>query len=73
MKSNQLEDVTHQVKQAQAVLAMWLELATSNKNDVSDKIGAIITLLDDVPEVMIAANSKLADYDYEKCKGGKNE
>ncbi|HDL6674299.1 TPA: hypothetical protein PXJ49_003255 [Yersinia enterocolitica] len=71
MKSNQLEDVTCQVKQAQAVLAMWLELATNNKNDVSDKIGAIITLLDGVPEVMIAANSKLADYDYEKYKEGK--
>ncbi|WP_174634848.1 hypothetical protein [Yersinia thracica] len=73
MKSNQLEDVTGQVRQAQTVLAMWLELATNNKNDVSDKIGAIITLLDGVPEVMIAANSKLADYDYEKYKGGKNE
>ncbi|HEN3451903.1 TPA: hypothetical protein U5D73_004408 [Yersinia enterocolitica] len=73
MKSNQLEDATCQVKQARAVLAMWFELTTSNKNDVSDKIGAIITLLDGVPEVMIAANSKLADYDYEKYKGGKNE
>ncbi|WP_227734580.1 hypothetical protein [Yersinia proxima] len=73
MKSNQLEDVTGQVRQAQTVLAMWLELATSNKSDTSDKIGAIITLLDGVPEVMIAANSKLADYDYEKYKGGKND
>lgn len=73
MKSNQLEDVTHQVEQAQAVLAMWLELATSNKSDTSDKIGAIITLLDGVPEVMIAANSELADFNYQKYKGGKNE
>ncbi|UIN00054.1 hypothetical protein [Yersinia ruckeri] len=71
MKSNQLEDATCQVKQARAILAMWLELATSNNKDISDKIGAIITLLDGVPEVMIAANSKLADYDYEKHKEGK--
>lgn len=71
MKSNQLEDATCQVKQARAVLSMWLELTTSNKNDISDKIGAIMTLLDGVPEVMIAANSKLADYDYEKYKEGK--
>ncbi|HDY4893908.1 TPA: hypothetical protein ACPZQN_003794 [Yersinia enterocolitica] len=62
MKSNQLEDVTCQVKQAQAVLAMWLKLATSNKNDISDKIGAVITLLDGVPEVMVEANNNLCDY-----------
>ncbi|AXY33468.1 hypothetical protein CEQ20_08590 [Yersinia pseudotuberculosis] len=71
MKSNQLEDATCQVKQAQAVLAMWLELATSSKNDITDKIGAIMTLLDGVPEVMIAANSEPADYGYAKYKGGK--
>ncbi|WP_235801442.1 hypothetical protein [Yersinia pekkanenii] len=50
---------------------MWLELATGDKKGTTDKIGAIITLLDGVPEVMIAANSKLADYDYEKYKEGK--
>ncbi|NIL21535.1 hypothetical protein HB991_03215 [Yersinia mollaretii] len=71
MKYNQLEDVTHQVKQAQAVLAMWLELATSNKNDISDKIGAVITLLDGVPEVMVEANNNLCDYAMEKHKEGK--
>ncbi|CNI16664.1 Uncharacterised protein [Yersinia similis] len=71
MKSNQLEDVTCQVRQAQAVLAMWLELATSNKSDISDKIGAIITLLDGVPEAMISANSKLADYIFKEYKESK--
>lgn len=71
MKSNQLEDVTHQVKQAQAVLAMWLELASSNKSDISDKIGAVITLLDGVPEVMIEANNNLCDYAMREYRDGK--
>ena len=71
MKSNQLEDVTHQVKQAQAVLAMWLELASSNKSDISDKIGAVITLLDGVPEVMVEANNNLCDYAMREYRDGK--
>lgn len=71
MKSDQLEDVTCQVKQAQAVLAMWLELATSNKNDISDKIGAVITLLDGVPEVMVEANNNLCDYAMRDFREGK--
>lgn len=71
MKSNQLEDVTCQVKKAQAVLAMWLELTTSNKNDISDKIGAVITLLDGVPEVMIEANNDLCDYATREYRDGK--
>lgn len=69
MKSNQLEDATCQVKQARAVLSMWLELTTSNKNDISDKIGAIMTLLDGEPEVLDQANSELADFHYQKYKG----
>ncbi|EOY6982327.1 hypothetical protein ACROTH_000772 [Yersinia enterocolitica] len=71
MKSNQLEDVTGQVRQAQAVLAMWLELATGDKKGTTDKIGAIITLLDGVPEVMLEANNNLCDYAMEKHKEGK--
>ena len=71
MKSNQLEDATCQVEQAQAVLAMWLELATSNKNDISDKIGAVITLLDGVPEVMVEANNNLCDYAMREYRDGK--
>ncbi|CNI37430.1 hypothetical protein [Yersinia pekkanenii] len=71
MKSNQLEDVTCQVRKAQAVLAMWLELATSSKNDITDKIGAIITLLDGVPEVMLEANDNLCDYAMGKYKESK--
>ncbi|CNI85083.1 Uncharacterised protein [Yersinia pekkanenii] len=71
MKSNQLEDVTCQVRQAQAVLAMWLELATDSKKDTTDKIGAVITLLDGVPEVMVEANNNLHDYTMEKYKESK--
>ncbi|CRY69787.1 hypothetical protein [Yersinia pekkanenii] len=71
MKSNQLEDVTCQVRQAQAVLAMWLELATDSKKDTTDKIGAVITLLDGVPEVMVEANNNLHDYAMEKHKESK--
>ncbi|AYW91248.1 MULTISPECIES: hypothetical protein [Yersinia] len=71
MKSNQLEDVTCQVRQAQAVLAMWLELASSNKSDISDKIGAVITLLDGVPEVMVEANNNLCDYAMREYRDGK--
>lgn len=71
MKSNQLEDVTCQVKQAQAVLAMWLELTTSNNNGIAKKIGALITLLDGVPEVMVEANNNLCDYAMREYRGGK--
>ncbi|CNI58937.1 hypothetical protein [Yersinia mollaretii] len=71
MKSNQLEDVTCQVRQAQAVLAMWLELASSNKSDISDKIGAVITLLDGVPEVMVEVNNNLCDYAMREYRDGK--
>ncbi len=71
MKSNQLEDATCQVEQAQAVLAMWLELTTSNNNGIAKKIGALITLLDGVPEVMVEANNNLCDYAMREYRDGK--
>lgn len=71
MKSNQLEDATCQVEQAQAVLAMWLELTTSNNNGIAKKISALITLLDGVPEVMVEANNNLCDYAMREYRDGK--
>lgn len=53
MKALPLPDAARQVEQAQSVLSMWLELCKNAKE--ANKIAAIITLLDGVPEAMDAA------------------
>lgn len=45
-----LDDAVCRVEQAQAVLSMWLETNTTDDME-SGVIGAVITLLDGVPEV----------------------
>ncbi|CZV84653.1 MULTISPECIES: hypothetical protein [Enterobacteriaceae] len=66
MKS--LGDAVCQVEQAQAVLSLWLETTTRKDGDLSRMIGALMTLLDGVPESMDEAESKLADYAMREYK-----
>jgi len=53
MKALPLLEAARQVEQAQSVLSMWLELCKDTEE--ANKIAAIITLLDGVPEAMDAA------------------
>ncbi|MBT0727440.1 hypothetical protein HGT73_08575 [Rosenbergiella australiborealis] len=57
MKALPLPNAARQVEQAQSVLSMWLELCKNAEE--ANKIAAIITLLDGVPEAMDAAESLL--------------
>lgn len=43
-----------QIMQAQAVLSLWLNTMTSSDGNLPDMIGAVMTLLEGVPEVMEA-------------------
>ncbi|MGX4917807.1 hypothetical protein [Enterobacter asburiae] len=72
MSQLQLIDAACQIKQAQAVLSMWLE-STSNKTDpdLPRLIGSILTLLHGVPEAMSEAESKLADHVMSEYREGK--
>lgn len=60
-----------QVTQAQAILSMWLESVTSRDGNLSDMIGAVMTLLDGVPEAMEAVSMKLSAYEL-KARGSKS-
>ena len=53
MKTLPLPDAARQVEQAQSVLSMWLEFCKDTEE--ANKIAAIITLLDGVPEAIDAA------------------
>lgn len=66
-----LDDAICQIEQAQAVLSLWLETTTSKDGDLSRMIGALLTLLDGVPESMDEAESKLADYAMREHREGK--
>lgn len=57
MKALPLPSAARQVEQAQSFLSMWLELCKDTEE--ANKIAAIITLLDGVPEAMDAAESLL--------------
>lgn len=60
-----LADAFCRVSQVQAVLAMWLELVSGyDDSEIIHQVGSVITLLDGVPEVMQAAEKKLADYSH---------
>jgi hypothetical protein len=62
MSKVSLADSTCRIQQAQEVLSLWLE--ATNKNDSGDlQIGAIISLLDGIPELMDSAEDELAGMD----------
>ncbi len=46
------DDAFCQIQQAQAVLSLWLETMTNKDRDIPDRIGAVLTLLDGVPEAV---------------------
>lgn len=48
------DDARCQIMQAQAILSMLLESLTANDGRLSDITGAVMTLLEGVPEVMEA-------------------
>lgn len=72
MSQLQLIDAACQIKQAQAVLSMWLERTNKDSDpDLPSLIGSILTLLHGVPEAMEEAESKLADYVMREYREGK--
>lgn len=58
-----LVDSTCRIQQAQEVLSLWLEAANKNDNGTANLIGAIISLLDGIPELMYSAEDELAGMD----------
>lgn len=66
-----LSDSICRVQQAQAVLSVWLERTTTDHGDTADLIGAILSLLDGIPDVMDAAEGELFAIDALKRAGGK--
>ena len=69
MKTLPLPNAARQVEQAQSVLSMWLELC--KEGDEANKVAAIITLLDGIPEAIDAAElliHVLENPDYAEAK-----
>ncbi len=72
MSQLQLIDAACQIKQAQAVLSVWLENTTNKTDsDLPCLIGSIITLLHGVPEVISEAESQLHNHVMRECREGK--
>jgi hypothetical protein len=71
MKPISLADSICRVQQAQAVLSVWLERTTTAQGDTADLIGAILSLLEGIPDVMDAAEEELLSSDLLKAAGGK--
>ncbi|RSV89329.1 hypothetical protein [Klebsiella aerogenes] len=71
MKHISLADSICRVQQAQAVLSIWLERTTTDHGDTADLIGAILSLLEGIPDVMDAAEEELLSCVLLKAAGGK--
>ncbi|WP_235784803.1 hypothetical protein [Serratia fonticola] len=56
-----LIDAIGRVEQAKATLSVWLEATVADDCD-RHMIGAVMSLLEGVPEAMDEAESRLADY-----------
>ena len=52
------------VKEAQSVLSMWLEVIRGTDDTQTNMIGALISLLDGVPQSMEEAEGALLDYEF---------
>ena len=72
MRKVSLSDSICRVQQAQAVLSVWLESTTTDHGNTSDLIGAIMSLLEGIPDVMTAAEDELFTIDMHKRAGGKS-
>lgn len=71
MSGVSLADSICRVQQAQAVLSVWLERTTTDHGDTADLLGAILSLLDGIPDAMDAAEDELCAMDMLKRSGGK--
>lgn len=71
MNKLQLIDAQMRVHQAQATLGFWLEATKSGDKDKA-MIGALISLLEGVPEAMQEADESLFDHEERQRKGSKS-
>lgn len=71
MSNVSLADSICRVQQAQAVLSVWLNLTTTDDGDTADLLGAVLTLLNGIPDIMDAAEDELCAMDALKRSGGK--
>ncbi|AOO57166.1 hypothetical protein AN237_11840 [Raoultella ornithinolytica] len=72
MRKVSLSDSICRVQQAQAILSVWLEHTTTDHGNTSDLIGAIMSLLEGIPDVMTAAEDELFTIDMHKRAGSKS-
>ena len=63
MSKVSLADSTCRIQQAQEVLSLWLEATNKNDSGTAKLIGAIISLLDGIPELMDSVEGELVDMD----------
>ena len=63
MSKLSLIDSACRIKQAQQVLSLWLEAPIKKDSGTDHLIGAVITLLDGIPELMDSAEDELAGMD----------
>ncbi|EDT7252962.1 MULTISPECIES: hypothetical protein [Enterobacteriaceae] len=63
MSKVSLADSTCRIQQAQEVLSLWLEATNKNDSGTANLIGAIISLLDGIPELMDSVEGELVDMD----------
>lgn len=71
MSTVSLADSICRVQQAQAVLSIWLERTTTDHGDTADLLGAILSLLDGLPDAMDAAEDELCALNSLKNAGGR--
>lgn len=65
------DDARCQIMQAQAVLSLLLNTMTHKDGNLPDMIGAIMTLLDGVPEAMEAVFMELSAHEVIAMRGKK--
>ena len=70
MSNLSLADSICRVQQAQEVLSLWLE-ATTKDDSTANLLGALLTLLEGIPDAMDAAEDELCARDMLKRSGGK--
>lgn len=70
MRDISLLDNYCRVRQAQAVLSLWLASMTKESAEV-DLVASVLTLLDGVPEAIDEADGELERYALKERKEGK--
>jgi hypothetical protein len=71
MNKMEFTDARCHVEQAQAVLSAWLEATAASDRDLA-LIGAVMSLLEGVPEAMEEAETELAAYVMRDHREGKS-